>query len=376
VAEDILQRARASFLGLAIGDALGATTEFMTPHEIRAKYKLHNKMRGGGWLGVKPGQVTDDTEMSLEIARAIDAANAWNLQGIAENFLAWMRGKPIDMGSTVRKGIVNFRRTGDLEMPVNDWDAGNGALMRMAPVVIFTLGDEQLFKRCTLEQARLTHNHPLSDAACLCVGKMVQAALQGADRFTLHAMARELVAGYPNFQFANYRGLASGYVVDTVQTVFHYFFTTASFEECLTGVVNQGGDADTTGAIAGMLAGAFYGFKALPMHWLRKLDRTVNNEIEGLVPRLLALSPSSQEHREEPNMNNEKITLEEAAARLQSTPLNVLMHIKLKLLSGEEIDGSWFVDVASLETFIASRVDLPKENVCQSSCAHKCPSCG
>ncbi|MCF6178554.1 MAG: ADP-ribosylglycohydrolase family protein, partial [Geopsychrobacter sp.] len=131
--DSILQRSRASFLGLALGDALGATTEFMTPREIKAQYKVHKKIRGGGWLGIKPGQVTDDTEMSLTIARAVDTAGGWDLQGVAENFLAWMRSKPIDIGSTVRKGIVNFRRTGELAVAANDWDAGNGALMRMIP---------------------------------------------------------------------------------------------------------------------------------------------------------------------------------------------------------------------------------------------------
>ena len=74
-------------------------------------------------------------------------------------------------------------------------------------------------------------------------------------------------------------------------------------------------------------------------------------------------------------MGIEKISLDEAAARLESTPLNVLMHIKRDLLTGEEIDGSWFIDVASLENFLASRADSPRENVCQSSCSHKCPSC-
>lgn len=289
--ERIGKRALASFLGVALGDALGATTEFMTPAEIRSQYKVHNKMRGGGWLGVKPGQVTDDTEMSLAIARAIDQAGGWSLQGIAENFLEWMRGKPIDIGSTVRKGIVNFRRTGELAMPPNEWDAGNGALMRLAPVTLFTLGDERQLARCAIEQAHLTHNHVLSDAACLCLGHMVHAALQGADRFELHRLARELIAEYPTFRFNEYRGQASGYVVETVQTVFHHFFTTGTFEECLTGIVNQGGDADTTGAIGGMLAGAFYGLDPLPAHWLRKLDRSVRNEIEQLVPRLLSLSP-------------------------------------------------------------------------------------
>jgi ADP-ribosyl-[dinitrogen reductase] hydrolase len=290
-AEDILHRAQAAFLGLAIGDALGATTEFMTPREIQAQYKVHDKIRGGGWLGLKPGHVTDDTEMSLAISRAVLAAGCWNLEGIAENFLSWMRGKPIDIGATVRKGISNYMRTGELMMPLNEWDAGNGALMRMAPVALVTLGEDQLLQRCALEQARLTHNHPLSDAACVCVGRMVQAAMLGADRFQLHAMARELISAHPNFRFNNYKGHASGYVVDTLQTVLHYFFTTANFEECLIGVVNQGGDADTTGAIAGMLAGAFYGLNALPKRWLRKLKQDVQNEIKQSAVQLIELSP-------------------------------------------------------------------------------------
>ena len=291
LAAELNKKAQALFLGVALGDALGATTEFMTPAEIQTQYRVHKKIRGGGWLGVKPGQVTDDTEMSLAISRALLDERCWDLQKIADNFLGWMRNKPIDIGATVRKGIRNYLRTGELSMPPNDWDAGNGALMRMAPVVLFTLGDDRLLQRCSLEQAHLTHNHPLSDAACLCIGRMVQAAILGADRFQLHTMARELISAYPNFRFNNYKGLATGYVVDTVQTVLHYFFSTASFEECLVGVVNQGGDADTTGAIAGMLAGAFYGLDALPRQWLRKLDREVKEEITQSAVALLELSP-------------------------------------------------------------------------------------
>ncbi|HEY5674670.1 MAG TPA: ADP-ribosyl-[dinitrogen reductase] hydrolase [Malonomonas sp.] len=288
---ELVKKAQAVFLGVALGDALGATTEFMTPAEIKAQFKVHQKIRGGGWLGVKPGQVTDDTEMSLAIAQALLAAGEWNLAGIADNFLGWMRNQPIDIGATVRKGIRTYMRTGELKMPVNEWDAGNGALMRMAPVVLFTLGDDRLLRRCSLEQAHLTHNHPLSDAACVSFGQMVQAAMLGADRFQLHAMARQLVAGYPSFRFNNYKGLASGYVVDTLQTVLHYFFSTGSFEECLVKVVNQGGDADTTGAIAGMLSGAFYGLDELPRRWLRKLDRDVRAEIEDSSAKLIKLSP-------------------------------------------------------------------------------------
>lgn len=293
--ETIVSRARAAFLGLALGDALGATTEFMTPTEIRSQYQVHNNIIGGGWLGVKPGQVTDDTEMSLALARAVLAGNSWDVKQIADHFVAWMRSKPIDMGATVRKGIRNYLHKGIVEMPLNEWDAGNGAAMRMCPVALVTFGSSTELERCTLEQAHLTHNHPLSDAGCLCVGKMLHLAIAGADRFALHEVTRELVAEHSRFRFNEYNGQASGYIVDTLRTVFHFLFTTADFEECLVGVVNQGGDADTTGAIAGMIAGALYGEENLPRRWLKKLDSRVRSDIEQVTPELLALSPAFQQ---------------------------------------------------------------------------------
>lgn len=289
--EQVLERARAAFLGLALGDALGATTEFMTPGEIRAKYKVHRKIIGGGWLHLKAGQVTDDTDMSLCIARALVRSGDWDLRAIAEEFVAWLRRRPPDVGATCRRGIRDYLHSGSLETPYNEWDAGNGAVMRMAPVALFTLGDGEQLERCALGQARLTHHHPLSDAACCTVGRMIQEAILGADRFALHALTRELVAAYPTFRFNNYRGQASAYVVDTLQTVFHYLFTTAEFEECLLGVVNQGGDADTTGAIAGAIAGAFYGLQALPPRWLKKLSPPVRAEVDEMAERLVRLSP-------------------------------------------------------------------------------------
>lgn len=286
-----LSRARAAFLGLALGDALGATTEFMTPTEIRRTYGVHRKIVGGGWLRLEPGRVTDDTEMSLCVARALVTSGKWDLPAIADHFVAWMRNQPVDIGSTCRKGIREYMLKGQLETPYNDGDAGNGALMRLLPTALFTLGDDTLLERYAIEQAHLTHHHPLSDAACLTMGRMLHAALAGSDRFALHALARDLVAAYPLFHFNHYRGQAGGYVVETLQTVFHYFFTTASFEECLVGVVNQGGDADTTGAIAGALAGAFYGEAALPRDWLKRLDPAVRSEIGQLTEQLLRLMP-------------------------------------------------------------------------------------
>jgi ADP-ribosyl-[dinitrogen reductase] hydrolase len=114
--------------------------------------------------------------------------------------------------------------------------------------------------------------------------------LLGADRFALHGIARELVAQHSNFRFKDYSGRASGYVVETLQTVLHFLFTTGSFEECLVGVVNQGGDADTTGAIAGMIAGALYGEAAIPAVWLNRLDPMVRREVEAAAEALVRQS--------------------------------------------------------------------------------------
>jgi ADP-ribosyl-[dinitrogen reductase] hydrolase len=146
-------------------------------------------------------------------------------------------------------------------------------------------------ERWAIAQARITHHHPLSDAACAHVGELVQLACLARSKAQLRRASAALVARLPAFAFEPYRGHASGYVVETLQTVLHFFHTTGGFEACLVGTVNQGGDADTTGAIAGALAGAYYGPEQLPTRWLRRLDPAVRVEIEDLAGRLVARSP-------------------------------------------------------------------------------------
>ncbi len=290
--EDIRDRARAAFLGVAVGDALGAGLEFMTPGEINAKYGTVREIVGGGWLRLRPGQITDDTEMSLCIARAVDSAEGWSLPVIAESFAGWLRTKPIDVGDTCRRGIRNYMLKGILESPFNQWDAGNGACMRMLPVALCTFSREDLLQEYAIQQAHITHNHPLSDAACIALGRLVHLSLQGYSKPRLRRELEDLLSCYENFRFEPYRKLSSAYVVDTMQTVFHYFFKTRDFESCLVETVNQGGDADTTGAIAGMLAGAYYGMESIPKRWVKKIDRNLVDEIISLADRLLDLSPS------------------------------------------------------------------------------------
>ncbi len=291
VPEDVALRAVAALLGVALGDALGAPAEFMTAGEIKTKYGQLREMVGGGWLRLKPGQITDDTEMSLCVARAIAANDSWDLTAIAGQFAAWLKTRPIDVGDTCRRGIRNFMLHGQLETPPNQWDAGNGALMRMLPVALFTVGNDELLQRYATEHAHITHNNPLSDAACCCYGRLMHLALAGRSKARLRREVDALVAEYPTFAFEPYHGLATGYVVDTFQTVCHYFFRGRDFEECVVGAVNQGGDADTTGAIIGGLAGAYYGMDSLPQRWLKRLDRALIKEITFLAEEIIRRSP-------------------------------------------------------------------------------------
>jgi ADP-ribosyl-[dinitrogen reductase] hydrolase len=287
---DVRGRAYATLLGSALGDALGATVEFCTPSEIRAQYGVLRKIVGGGWLKLKPGEVTDDTQMSLCIARSLASVD-WSPTDIAERFAAWFKGWPIDVGNTCRRGIARYINHGTVAGPFNEGDAGNGAAMRVAPVALATRADGCLLECRAVEQGRITHNHPLSDAACVLIGRLIHMGCTGQSLERLRGEIEDTIVRFPSFRFSPYRGLATAYVVDTMQTVLHHFLSTHSFEECLVATVNQGGDADTTGAIAGAIAGAFYGPAQLPEHWVRKLAPTLVKEIQELSGHLVARSP-------------------------------------------------------------------------------------
>ncbi|MDD5298140.1 MAG: ADP-ribosyl-[dinitrogen reductase] hydrolase [Rhodocyclaceae bacterium] len=272
------ERAVAAYLGLAIGDALGATVEFLTPNEIRHQYGRHEDIRGGGWLKLKAGQVTDDTTMSLAVGRSILDRGRVEAGAVARALDDWMRSKPVDIGNTVRRNLIAFRRTGNPEAPASEHDAGNGAAMRVLPVALaYFRRPEEDIAAAVRAQGHVTHHNDQSDAASLTVVLLVQDLMGGiTDVEMLRERIQALVYVHPAFDpRGKRRENPSGYVVETMQAVFQAFFDTNSFEECLIDVVNRGGDADTTGAIAGMLAGARYGLSAIPSRWLKALEPRV-----------------------------------------------------------------------------------------------------
>jgi ADP-ribosyl-[dinitrogen reductase] hydrolase len=285
-------RALAAYLGLAVGDALGATVEFMLPREIRYQYGIHKDIIGGGWLKLQAGRVTDDTEMALALGRALVKSGGWNATAVADSYVNWLKSRPVDIGNTCRRGIQRYMLDGSLSGPPSEGDAGNGAAMRNLPLVLLTLNNEQAFVEHTLAQSHFTHHHPLSDAATLTLGRLLRVLFNGGKLKECREVVKDLLREYPKFQFEPYPGRASAFIVDTMQTVLHHLFTTDSFESLLVETVNCGEDADTTGAIAGMLGGALYGLEAIPERWLEKLELHVVSEIKLQVGELLGLAES------------------------------------------------------------------------------------
>lgn len=297
LSDSIEERAAAAYLGMAVGDALGATVEFMSPAEIKHQYGIHKEIIGGGWLRLTPGQVTDDTSMSLFLGESILACNETNPHNVAMAFSDWLRSKPVDIGHTVRKGIIHFRHGGIPIVPPSETDAGNGACMRTLPVALSTLyEDEVSIRMSSRNQAHTTHNNELSDAGTECVVLMVQSALLGWNKLEIEkAWVNPLIKKFPAFQYKTEKiENPTGYIVHTLQAVFQAFFNHSSFEASMIDVVNRGGDSDTTGAILGMLAGSFYGISSIPSRWLKALNKDVKIACETQAIQLIKLANSKR----------------------------------------------------------------------------------
>lgn len=314
---DLWDRALGAYLGFAIGDALGATVEFMRPREIAQQYGVHRDMVGGGWLKLPVGQVTDDTTMSLALGDALLAGGGAALhsfvangddtlvRNIGDSYVRWLKGKPVDCGNTCRRGIQRYMREGTLQGLYNPGDGGNGALMRNMPAVFATLGDDAAFEKLSMAQARLTHHHPFSDSATVGLGQLLRLLLQGADATASQQWTAHWVEANAVFRFTPYKDRATAYVVDTVQTVLHYFTLHEGFEAAMVATVNQGDDADTTGALLGMLAGARCGASRLPLRWLERLQpatvQAITTQTRALLDLAQTLTTCTAPHLPPPN---------------------------------------------------------------------------
>lgn len=301
MASDLLERYTGCLLGLACGDALGAPAEFLAPAEIASKYGVLRDMMGGGWLEITPGDWTDDTAMMLCLAESIADLGEVDPADVAQRFLSWHLTNPPDEGNITRRALEGLRQgvTWDAvgwvtHQSMGGMSAGNGSLMRCAPVALFDRRDCAALIQDSRDTSVITHFDERAGWSCaalnLAIAHLLEGECDGLLEWLLPQVEEPAVkaclAAVPARTAAQLH--TGGYVLDTLESAFWCFLNTSGFEEAVVRVVNLGGDADTAGAVCGALAGAWYGVGAIPERWLGPL--AARERITALAERLHELS--------------------------------------------------------------------------------------
>lgn len=301
----LVSKAMGSLLGLAIGDALGTTLEF----KARDQYTPLTDIVGGGPFQLKPGEWTDDTSMALCLAESLLACKRHDPVDQLRRYLRWrdrgensVTGRCFDVGRTVDQALQNFKR-GQQAYPgcQDEFSAGNGSLMRLAPIALFysthvsrrepTSASMQHLLEMAALSSTTTHRHPLAVAACKVMALLIDHAIgqsvtdcQQSDKTAILSFSvdelsylgrlpppiADIVAGSYRVKSRD-EVASSGYVVDSLEAALWAFWHGRDFAEGALMAANLGGDADTIASIYGQLAGAYYGVEGIPPHWLDKL---------------------------------------------------------------------------------------------------------
>ena len=287
-------------LGLTVGDALGAPVEFKTPEIIRSEYGELREIVGGGVFGWRPGEGTDDSDMTAAVLDAY--LDGYSLDKVGQGFLAWLDGGPKDVGGPTGSALANLHGHGDPttsgKAVWHEWSAGNGSLMRCLPTGLIRTDPEQR-RREAAEISAITHSDRRCVDACVAYCDLISLLLDGvvaaqavetvAADAGVHAEVRAALSGALDARLDDLN--PSTYVIDTLRVAACALVQPDSFEDILIAVVNRGGDADSTGATAGGLLGARDGIKAIPERWLAALEyRTVFTEA---LPGILELRQAS-----------------------------------------------------------------------------------
>lgn len=309
-ANDLRDRFRGALLGLAAGDALGTSLEFTGPGP-------HNltDMIGGGPFGLMAGQWTDDTSMALCLAASLVERGGFDPADQMDRYVRWQsegymasNGRCFDIGNTVSAALRRYRQTGEPYAGSTDpRTAGNGSLMRLAPVPLCYANDVRLAIQRAADSSRTTHGAATAVDACRYMSGLIWGALRGESKDTLLSPGYAPVIGLwqeaplaseiQEIAQGSFRRKAppeirgTGYVVASLEAALWAFHHGESFGHGALLAVNLGEDADTTGAIYGQLAGAYYGAAGIPAQWRAKL--ALGDQITALADGLYALATGS-----------------------------------------------------------------------------------
>jgi len=297
-------RARGVLLGVACGDALGRPVEFNSASEISAAHGRLDEMIGHGTWNQPAGTITDDTEQALCIARSLVEQQDFDPADIAARFVAWYDSGPFDIGRMTMKALSRLKH-GDAwhEAGQHVWEnspegqnAGNGSVMRCAPLAIPYVTDRNRLVEVSRQSSQITHADPRCTYGCVLLN-LTTAGLLADVEAPLRDALDDIESDAPDELVTALNPLArgdspatletSGYVVHSLQTALHDGLFAESAEDAIVTAVNRGGDTDTIGAIAGAVAGARFGAAALPDRWLAAIDEAA--ELESLAEQLLSV---------------------------------------------------------------------------------------
>jgi ADP-ribosyl-[dinitrogen reductase] hydrolase len=275
-------RAVGALLGLAVGDAIGTTLEF----QKRDSYPPLTDMIGGGPFGLEPGQWTDDTAMAMALAASLIHRADFDEVDLMRRFWGWHQngeysctGTCFDIGITTREALVRWQKSGNAVAGSTDPNtAGNGSLMRLAPVAIRFWQDRDRLRDVAARQSRTTHAATEAVDSCVAFAELLADAIAGAERsYVLRDRSEsysekvaEILSGSWHQKSRN-DIRSSGYVIHALEAAIWCVHQSHDFQEAVLLAANLGDDADTTAAIAGQLAGALYGASGIPATWRSKL---------------------------------------------------------------------------------------------------------
>ena len=304
VMTDFLSRARGALMGLAVGDAVGTTNEF----KWAGTFDPITDMVGGGVFGLEPGQWTDDTSMALCIADSLLAKGRYDSFDVMERYQRWYKegyrsstGTCFDIGNQVTRSLWDFREQQRVPTSAERTNsAGNGAIMRLAPMVI--AGFRSRSPREVVATARLsareTHFSVEAEAATEVFAALLVGALLGwspeqlmdvswaSTGTAFDEMAARVISPDPQVR-ASWEAETSGYIVNGLRLAVHGLLDFPSFKDATLAIANMGGDSDTNAAIYGQLGGAFYGIEGIPASWRSTLYQ--GEEIDQLACDLVDL---------------------------------------------------------------------------------------
>lgn len=280
---EIKDRLLGSFLGLAIGDAVGTTVEFRS----RDTFEPVTDMVGKGPFNLPAGYFTDDTSMALCLAESLIQYPYLDRKDLLERFSRWYRngensptGRCFDIGGTTRSAITNFEKTGCVLNNTGPWDAGNGSIMRLAPAVIKWYNDSDRAIATAIMQSETTHGAPECIDSCELLARVLLTAFVAQDKEAIFNIdiidhwvpkVKEILT---TLDVTRDEVKSSGYVIHTLHAALWCFKNTDNFRDAILLATNLGEDADTVAAVTGQLAGAYYGMGGIPIQWLDKLYET------------------------------------------------------------------------------------------------------